>query len=362
MAIGVKRYILNMANPETNTSEVDDSFYLHRTVVVDPGQQPLRIDKYLMDRLEKVSRNRIQTGIKQGAILVNEKQVKSNHIVKPLQEISILLPEPPREGFEVIPEDIPLEIVYEDDDLLIVNKKAGMVVHPGTGNFSGTLVNALAFHIGTKDKPILEGNPNNRPYLVHRIDKDTSGLLVVAKTELAMSELAKQFFDHTIERKYQAIIWGSFDEETGTITGHIGRSPKDRRVMKVFPDGDFGKDATTHYKVLQDLYYVSLIECQLETGRTHQIRVHMKHKSRPIFSDARYGGDKIVKGTVFSKYKQFVFNTFKEIPRQALHAKSLGFVHPRTGEKVYFESELPDDMKAALDRWTKYLDTRKSKL
>jgi len=351
-----------MKDQTSNPNDIEDDYYLHRKIVIDPGQQPLRIDKYLMDRLEKVSRNRIQIGIKQGAILVNGKQVKSNHIVKPLQEITLVLPEPPREAFEVLPEDIPLEIIYEDEELLIVNKAAGMVVHPGTGNFSGTLVNALAFHIGSKNQPVLEGNPTNRPYLVHRIDKDTSGLLVIAKTELAMSELAKQFFDHTIERKYQAIIWGSFDDASGTIKGHIGRSPKDRRVMKVFPDGDFGKDATTHYKVLQDLYYVSLIECQLETGRTHQIRVHMKYKNRPIFNDARYGGDKIVKGTVFTKYKQFVFNTFKEIPRQALHAKSLGFIHPRTGEKVHFETDLPSDMQAALDRWTKYLDTRKSQL
>ena len=351
-----------MTETTSETSDIHEEYFLHRTIIVDPGQQPLRIDKFLMDRLEKVSRNRLQMGIKEGAIRVNDKQVKSNHIVKPLQEITILLPEPPREEFQVIPENIPLDIIYEDDDLLIVNKVAGMVVHPGTGNFTGTLVNALAYHIGDKDQPVMEGNPTNRPYLVHRIDKDTSGLLVVAKTEIAMTALAKQFFDHSIERKYQAIIWGSFDEETGTITGHIGRSPKDRRVMKVFPDGDFGKDATTHYKVLQDLYYISLVECQLETGRTHQIRVHMKYKSHPIFNDERYGGDKIVKGTVFSKYKSFVFNTFKEIPRQALHAKSLGFIHPTSGERMHFETELPSDMQTALSRWNKYLETRKSKL
>lgn len=351
-----------MSETPENNSEVNDEFYLHRRVIVDPGQQPLRIDKFLMDRLEKVSRNRIQNGIKQGAILVNDKKVKPNHIVKPLQEITLVLPEPPREDHEVEPEDIPLEIIYEDDDVLIVNKPAGMVVHPGTGNYSGTLVNALAFYMGNKERPVMEGNPNNRPFLVHRIDKDTSGLLVIAKTEIAMSELAKQFFDHSIERKYQAIIWGSFDSDSGTIKGHIGRSSKDRRVMKVFPEGEEGKDATTHYKVLQDLYYVSLVECQLETGRTHQIRVHMKYKGHPIFSDAKYGGDKVVKGTVFSKYKSFVFNTFKEMPRQALHAKSLGFVHPSTGEKMYFESDLPNDMTATLERWNKYLETRKTKI
>lgn len=351
-----------MSESKEQNSPIQDEFYLHRTIIVDPGQTPLRIDKYLMDRLEKVSRNRIQNGIKHGHILVNEKKVKANHIVKPLEEITLVLPEPPKEDHQVLPEDIPLDIIYEDDDVLIVNKEPGMVVHPGVGNYSGTLVNALTHYLGDKGGPVMEGNPTSRPFLVHRIDKDTSGLLVVAKTEMAMSELAKQFFDHTIERKYQAIIWGSFEGETGTITGNIGRSPKDRRMMKVYPDGDEGKVATTHYKVLQDLYYISLVECQLETGRTHQIRVHMKYKGHPIFNDAKYGGNQVVKGTVFSKYKSFVLNTFKEIPRQALHAKSLGFVHPRSGERMFFESELPEDMTVVLDKWTKYLNTRKEKI
>jgi len=350
-----------MSETKENNPPFQDEFYLHRTIIVDPGQTPLRIDKYLMDRLEKVSRNRIQNGIKQGHILVDDKKVKANHIVKPLQEVTLVLPEPPKEDHQVQPEDIPLDIVYEDADILIVNKKPGMVVHPGVGNYTGTLVNALAFHMDAAQAPVMDGNPTNRPFLVHRIDKDTSGLLVVAKTEMAMSVLAKQFFDHTIERKYQAIIWGAFDEETGTIEGNIGRSHKDRRRMKVFPDGDEGKVAITHYKVLQDLYYVSLIECQLETGRTHQIRVHMKYKGHPIFNDEKYGGDLVVKGTVFTKYKAFVNNTFKLIPRQALHAKSLGFVHPRSGEKMFFESELPEDMTVVLSKWNKYLATRKEK-
>lgn len=351
-----------MSETKENNSKPEDEFYLHRTIIVDPGQQPLRIDKYLMDRLEKVSRNRVQNGIKQGHILVNDKQVKVNHVVKPKEVITLVLPEPPKEDHQVMPENIPLNIIYEDDDVLIVNKLPGMVVHPGVGNYTGTLVNALVYYMGEKSGPVMEGNPISRPFLVHRIDKDTSGLLVVAKTEMAMSGLAKQFFDHSIERKYQAIIWGSYDEEKGTIVGNIGRSPKDRRKMKVYPDGDEGKEATTHYKVLQDLYYVSLVECQLETGRTHQIRVHMKYKGHPIFNDAKYGGDQVVKGTVFSKYKSFVFNTFKEIPRQALHAKSLGFIHPRTGERMFFESELPEDMTVVLERWMKYLENRKENI
>jgi len=351
-----------MSDTKEQKSNSQDEFYLHRTILVDPGQQPLRIDKYLMDRLEKVSRNRIQNGIKQAHILVDDKQVKVNHIVKPKEVITLVLPEPPKEDHQVQPENIPLDIIYEDDDVMIVNKKPGMVVHPGVGNYTGTLVNALVYHMDESNGPVMDGNPISRPFLVHRIDKDTSGLLVVAKTEMAMSGLAKQFFDHSIERKYQAIIWGAYDEEKGTIEGNIGRSPKDRRMMKVYPDGDEGKEAITHYRVLQDLYYVSLVECQLETGRTHQIRVHMKYKGHPIFNDAKYGGNQVVKGTVFSKYKSFVFNTFKEIPRQALHAKSLGFVHPRSGERMFFESELPKDMAVTLDRWTKYLENRKENI
>ncbi|WP_235295991.1 RluA family pseudouridine synthase [Portibacter marinus] len=337
--------------------DMDDELYEHYNIITDPGQRPIRIDKFLMDRIEKTSRNQIQNAIKSGQILVNGDVVKSNYKIRPHEHIQVYL-DKPLEAFEIIPEEIPLDIRYEDEYLMVIYKEPGMVVHPGVGNKSGTLVNALAHHFQQK-LPVMEGNLPDRPGLVHRIDKDTSGLLVIAKTARAMTGLAKQFFDHSIERKYQAIVWGNFDHKKGTIEGHIGRHPRDRKLMTVFPDGDFGKDAITHYKVLEDLYYVSLVECQLETGRTHQIRAHMKYMHHPLFGDARYGGDKVVKGTVFSKYKAFVNNCLEVCPRQALHARSLGFIHPISNEEMKFEAPLPDDMKELLERWRNYVAHRK---
>ena len=329
-----------------------DELYEHHTILVDEGQELLRIDKFLMDRLPNVTRTKVQNGIKDGHVTVNDETVKPNYKVHPRDRISILFPEPPRDE-EVLPEDIPLDIVLEDEHLLVVNKAAGMVVHPAYQNWSGTLVNALAYHF--QNLPEMKGN-DGRPGLVHRIDKDTSGLLVIAKTEQAMNGLAKQFFDHSIERTYYALVWGVPEEEQGTIDAFVGRSLKDRRVTTVFPDGDFGRNAITHYKVLQNLRYVSLLQCNLETGRTHQIRAHMKYLGHPLFSDEMYGGREIVKGTVFTKYKQFVQNCFKVIPRQALHAKTLGFKHPVTKEKVFVDSTLPEDFQNLLEKWEHYVD------
>ena len=345
---------------EKNNDDLQEEFYETQEIRVDPKQSPLRIDKFLIDRLAKVSRSKIQAAIKAGSITVDGMEIKPNFKIKPGHEINIVLPRTFDGEPTLIPEDLPLDIRYEDDDLLIVHKPPGLVVHPGIGNWTGTLVNALAWHF--KNLPLLEGNNPDRVGLVHRIDKDTSGLLVVAKTEFAMTHLAKQFFNHTIERTYEALVWGDVEPEEGTITGHIGRHPSNRKIRTVFEEGDQGKHAITHYRVLKNLYYVSLVECKLETGRTHQIRVHMKHAGHPLFNDAAYGGDRVVKGTVFSKYKSFVQNTFKVMPRQALHAKSLGFVHPSTKEYMYFESDLPDDFQQALDRWEKYLDGRKASL
>ncbi len=340
-------------------SQRTDSLFEHYRFVADPRQSPVRIDKFLMDRIEKVTRNRLQRAIRDGAITVNGENVKPNHKIRPNDVVLILLPDPPEVNVPVQPEDIPLDIVYEDDTLLVVNKPAGMVVHPGVGHSTGTLVNALAYHLRDVDLPFRDDYVS-RPGLVHRIDKETSGLLVVAKTEHAMSHLAKQFFDHTSYRRYLALVWGGFDEETeGTISMNIGRDPFNRMNQRTFPTGDLGKHAVTHYKVMEDLYYVSLIECRLETGRTHQIRVHMKHLGHTLFNDKRYGGDQILKGTVYTKYKQFVENAFNLCPRQALHAKSLGFVHPETGEEMRFDCDLPDDMVQCLDKWRKYLSTRK---
>ena len=339
--------------------DMERDFMEKRVILVDPKQEPIRIDKYLMGKLEKVTRNKVQSSIVNGLVLVDGKVVKSNHKVKPLQKIECLVPESNENTINVIPEDIPLDIHYEDEDVLVIYKPSGLVVHPGVGNTSGTLVNGLLHYFSKKDLPVMEGNDVDRPGLVHRIDKDTTGLMVIAKNELAMSGLAKQFFDHSIERTYQALVWGSFEESEGTIEGNIGRHLKDRLQMAVFPDGEVGKHAVTHYKVLEDLYYVSLVECRLETGRTHQIRVHMKYIGHTLFNDERYNGNSILKGTVYSKYKQFVQNTFELIPRTALHAKSLGFIHPRTGKKMRFDTELPKDMQAALDRWRAYVSTRK---
>lgn len=329
----------------------EDELFEHHRIVCDPGQEPYRIDKFLMDRLPNVTRNRVQHGIKEGFVKVNGIEVKPSYKVHPEDEIVIALPEPPREN-ELVAEDIPLNIVYEDDDILIVNKEPGMVVHPAYNNWSGTLVNALAYHF--QQLPTMEGN-DGRPGLVHRIDKGTSGLLVIAKTQMAMTSLAKQFFDHSIERTYYALIWGIPKESEGTIDVNLGRSEKDRRVTAAIEDGSRGRTAVTHYKVLKELRYISLIQCNLETGRTHQIRAHFKHLGHPLFNDATYGGDSVVKGTRFSKYKSFVDNAFKMIPRQALHAKSLGFIHPRTKKYVHFESELPEDFQNALTKWEDYV-------
>jgi len=337
-------------------NELQEELYEHFKFVCDPGQKPLRIDKFLVHKIEGASRNRIQDAITAKSIFVNEKVVKANYKVRPNDIITIMMSKPKME-FTLEAEDIPLNIVYEDDDVIVVNKEAGMVVHPGHGNYTGTLVNALAFHL--KDTPLFKKG-DERPGLVHRIDKNTSGILVVGKTEQAVTHLAKQFFDHTADRKYIALVWGAFkdDEQEGTIVGNIGRSLKNRLQMDVFPEGDFGKEAITHYKVLQNIGYVSLIECKLETGRTHQIRAHMKYIKHPLFNDERYGGDKILRGTTFTKYKQFVNNCFKQLPRHALHAKSLGFTHPKTGERMFFESELPHDMASTIEKWNGYISGR----
>lgn len=339
---------------ESSELQQDEELYEHHRLVADKGQTPLRIDKFLVNRLLNASRSKIQQAADAGSVLVNGQPVKSNYKVKPLDEISIVMTYPPRET-EIIPEDIPLDIVFEDDHLLVVNKPAGMVVHPGHGNFTGTLVHALAFHF--QHLPLFQTG-DSRPGLVHRIDKDTSGLLVVAKTEEAKNKLAKQFFDRTSDRRYHALVWGSFEEPEGRIEGNIGRSLKNRKVMSVFPDGDFGKPAATRYKVLEEFSYVSLVECKLETGRTHQIRAHFRFIGHPLFNDSNYGGDEILKGTTFTKYKQFVQNCFKMLPRQALHAKTLAFDHPETGERLEFDSELPDDMASTIDKWRNYIASR----
>lgn len=336
---------------EEGFNEEQDELFEHHRIVCDPGQELLRIDKFLMDRLPNVTRNKVQQGIKEGFVKVNEAVVKPNYKVHPGDEIVVALPEPPRET-ELLGEDIPLNIIYEDDDLLVVNKEAGMVVHPAYNNWSGTLVNALVHHF--QHLPTMKDN-EGRPGLVHRIDKDTSGLLVIAKSEKAMTGLAKQFFDHSIERTYNALVWGEPSEDRGTIDVNLGRSEKDRRITVAIPDGTRGRRAITHYQVLQRLRYVSFIQCNLETGRTHQIRAHMKHIGHTLFGDATYGGDKLLKGTQFSKYKSFVENCFKIMPRQALHAKSLGFIHPVSGKKMQFDSELPDDFQALMEKWEAYV-------
>lgn len=346
-----------MEHNELLDGPISDDLVDFWEITIDKNQEPLRIDKFLTNRLQKATRNRIQNAIRSGAVLVNDRNVKPNFKVQAGNHIKVILPKPPNEGEALAPEDIPLDIVYEDDTILIVNKQPGMVVHPGIGHSTGTLVNALAYHF--KDLPVLPGNDNNRVGLVHRIDKDTSGLLVIAKTEYAMSHLAKQFFNHTIHRRYQAIIWGEPEELEGNIEGHIGRHPKNRLMRACYPEGEEGKWARTHYQVIEPMYYVSLVECRLETGRTHQIRVHFKYKGHPLFGDKRYDGDRIHKGTVYSKYKTFVENCLKKLPRQALHAKSLGFVHPTTGEEVYFETDLPEDMQTTLETWRNYVNAKR---
>ncbi len=339
-----------ISGPQNIGSERDD-LYEHFRFVADKGQSPLRVDKYLMNKVENATRSRIQKSAKDGNIFVNDIIVKSNYKVKANDVVTVLFEHPPYEML-LTPEDLPIDIVYEDDALLVINKAAGMVVHPGHGNYSGTLINALAFHFDN-----LPNNSSDRPGLVHRIDKDTTGLLVVAKTEEAMAHLSKQFFNKTTEREYVAIAWGAMKEEHGTIEGHIGRHPKNRLQNTVYLDPDDlekGKPAVTHYKVLEHLGYVTLVSCKLETGRTHQIRVHMKHIGHTLFNDERYGGSAILKGTTFSKYKQFVDNCFKVLPRQALHAKTLGFIHPTTNEFMRFEAPIPEDMEACLYKWRNY--------
>ena len=313
-----------------------------------------------MDKMEKVSRSKIQEAIKAGFVKINHGDAKPNEKVQPYDLITVFFYRPREGSSSVEPENIPIEVVYEDDDVLIVNKKAGMVVHPGIGNWTGTLVNAVAYYLKDSHTPVKRGNTSDRPWLVHRIDKDTSGLLVLAKTDEAMTHLSKQFFDHTTERSYLALVWGDLEEDEGTIDGHIGRHPTLRMLRTVYPDGEQGKDAVTHFEVVERFYYVTLVRCTLETGRTHQIRVHMKYKGHTLFNDKRYGGNAILKGTVFSKYKQFVHNTFEQMPRHALHAQTLGFVHPRTGEMMRFECEIPEDFQTSIERWRKYLQSRKN--
>ena len=329
--------------------EESTELYEHFRFIVDKGQSQLRIDKYLSAKIENASRNRIQNAVLGGNILVNNIPIKSNYKVKPGDVISIVLPHPPRDT-EVYPENIPIKILYEDQEILVLNKDAGMVVHPGHGNLTGTLLNALVYHFqetGSKD-------PESKPYLVHRIDKDTTGILLVAKNEMAQVKLARQFFYHTIERKYVALVWGNLEDDEGMISGFIGRDIRDRLVMKIYEDEEKGRSSVTHYKVIERFGYVTLVECSLETGRTHQIRAHFRHIGHPLFNDEKYGGDEILKGTTFTKYKQFVQNCFKAMPRQALHAKSLGFIHPGSGQHLFFDSDYPEDMKSVIEKWRNY--------
>jgi 23S rRNA pseudouridine1911/1915/1917 synthase len=331
--------------------EDDNDLFEHFRFEVDKGQSLLRIDKFLMARIMNASRNKIQGAANAGYILVNNIPVKPSYKVKPEDVVTVMMTQPLRE-IELVPEDIPLEILFEDKDLIVINKPAGMVVHPAYGNYRGTVVNALMGHF--KNTNEINHTSTIGPLLVHRIDKDTSGVMLVAKNEEAQTLLGKQFFHHTIKRKYWAIVWGDVKEDSGTVTGHIGRSAKNRKVFTVFPEGDHGKHAITHFKVVERLGYVTLIECELETGRTHQIRVHLKYIGHPLFNDETYGGDEILKGTTFTKYKQFVSNCFKICPRQALHAKSLGFNHPSSGKPVFFESDLPSDMTELIIKWRNY--------
>lgn len=337
----------------SSMGEQDDDLFEHHRVVADKGQGPVRIDKFLFDRLEKTSRTRIQDACDNGFVRVLGIPVRSSYKIKPLDVITIEMPYPVRE-LELIAENIPLEILYEDDDLLILNKASNMVVHPGHGNYSGTMVNALLYHF--QNLPV---RSDAHPGLVHRLDKNTTGVMVIAKTEQALVNISKQFYDRTIERRYSALVWGDVSED-GTVTGHTGRSQKDRKVFTVYPAGDHGKHAVTHYKVIERLGYVTLVECKLETGRTHQIRVHMKHIGHTLFGDFEYGGDQILKGTTFAKYKQFVQNNLDILPRQGLHAHSLGFNHPTTGEWMHFEKELPSDMQQVIDRWRNYIGAQQT--
>lgn len=333
--------------------EENTELYEHLRIDVDKGQSMERIDTFLTNHIQNISRNRVQQAARNGNVLVNGKVVKQNYKVKPCDVISVVFAHPPRET-DIKPQYIPLNIVYEDDDVIIINKQAGLVVHPGHGNFEGTLLHGLAYHFQQTNQRV----ENGFGYLVHRIDKDTTGLMIVAKNENAQAVLARQFFDHTIHRRYYALVWGDFDVDEGTIEGNIGRSVSDRRKMTVYPNGDYGKEAITHWHVVERFGYVTLNEYRLETGRTHQIRAHSRYIGHPLFNDAMYGGDVILKGTTFSKYKQFIDNCFKLMPRHALHAKELGFVHPTNNKEMMFVSELPDDMNAVIEKWRNYIKTR----
>ncbi len=336
--------------------EEEKELYEHHYIKVEKGQVMMRIDKFLMIRLQNATRTKLQQACEAESILVNGKPVKSNYRIKPLDEISIVMSKPPRD-IEVIPENIPINVVYEDDHICVVNKEPGMVVHPAYGHYSGTLVNALAWrfkNLPTSKQKLADGLTIDRPGLVHRIDKNTSGIIIIAKTELAMTRLAKDFFDRNLDRKYIAIVWGDVKEDSGTINCNVARDLKNRKVMACFPDGDHGKHAITHYKVIERFGYVTVVECKLETGRTHQIRIHMKHLGHPLFNDNEYGGDRILKGLPSNKYKQFVENCFEILPRQALHAKTLGITHPITKEAMFFDSEIPDDMQQVIEKWRKF--------
>jgi 23S rRNA pseudouridine1911/1915/1917 synthase len=340
------------------TSDASDELYQRFVFTADKGQEPFRIDKFLMNRIEGATRNKLQQAINAGLILVNNKEVKQNYKVKAFDNIVVYSDLSP-ESTEIVPEKIDLNIVYEDADVLIINKPAGMVVHPGSGNYSGTLLNGVAWYLQHENSSITEASLP-RFGLVHRIDKNTSGLLVLAKNDKAMRQLAKQFYDHTVKRQYVALVWGDMEKEEGTIFAHVGRNLRYRKLFEAYPEGDHGKEAITHYKVLERFNYVTLVQCVLETGRTHQIRVHMKYIGHPLFNDDFYGGDKIVKGTIFSKYKQFVDNCFAICPRQALHAKTLGFIHPTTEKEIFFDTQLPDDMTQVIDKWRNYVKTIRS--
>jgi len=329
-------------------NDSDDGLFEHHRIIVDKGQGLVRIDKFLVDRLEKTSRSRIQNAQNAGFVKVNGVPVKSSYKIKPFDVITVEMPYPVRE-IELIPENIPIDILYEDEEVIVLNKAAGMVVHPGYGNYTGTLINALLYHL----RQLPPGSADSRPGLVHRLDKNTTGVMVIAKTEESLTHLAKQFFDRTTERRYAALVWGDLEQD-GTVTGHISRSPQDRKVFTVYPDGSQGKHAVTHYRVLERLGYVTLVECKLETGRTHQIRVHMKHIGHTLFGDTEYGGDQVLRGTTFAKYKQFVQNCFEVLPRQALHARTLGFMHPTRHTWMQFEVPLPGDMEEVLERWRRY--------
>jgi 23S rRNA pseudouridine1911/1915/1917 synthase len=342
--------LLNDDDAGIVSDESGDDLFKQVNLDVDKGQTPLRIDKFLHNHIgNNVSRNKIQNAARAGSIIVNGIPVKPNYKIRPLDKIQLILPQH-EENFDLVPENIPLDVVYEDDDLLIINKQPNLVVHPGLGNHRGTLINALMYHFTN----LPTGSAENRPGLVHRLDKDTSGLMVIAKTEYAMTHLAKQFFDRAIKRKYVALVWGNLVDDEGTIVANIGRDSRDRMQMSVYQDGEGGKHAITHYKVLERLNYVTKVECRLETGRTHQIRVHMKHIGHTLFNDKRYGGDRILKGTIYSKYKQFIDNCFDILPRQALHAATLGFIHPTKGTEMFFESNLPSEFELLLSKWRKY--------